>query len=105
MNDFLSKISEVMSDPEASRKIREIASSLSAGGSVPEGPAVSEDASAELSVPDLSSDGWTMPSASLHSRECALLSAVRPYLRSSRAEKIDSALRAIRIIDLLSTLR
>ena len=104
MNDFLSKISEVMSDPEASRKIREIASSLSAGGAATEEPALQE-ASSELSVSDAPLGGWTPPSVSLHRRECALLSAVRPYLRSSRAEKIDSALRAIRIIDLLSTLR
>ena len=104
MNDFLSNISEVMSDPEASRKIREIASSLSAGGATTEEPAL-PDSSSELSVADAPLGGWTPPAVSLHSRECALLSAVRPYLRSSRAEKIDSALRAIRIIDLLSTLR
>lgn len=114
MSDLFSKISEILSDPEASRKIRQIADSISSNSSVPSeeesqpdfSPA--EDASAEPLLPALTESIGalgTVPSAGPHSRDLQLLQAMRPYLRSSRAEKIDNAMKAIRMIDLLSALR
>ncbi len=110
MPDMFSKISEILSDPESARKIREIASSLSSsspesgGNEVP--PMEASDLPAlsagEPEVPDLLS-GFSGGGA--HSRDLALLYAMRPYLRASRAGKIDNAIKAIRVIDLLSALR
>ena len=113
MSDLFSKISEILSDPEASRKIRQIADSISSNSSVPPeeesqpdfSPA--EDASAEPLLPALTESLGSLGTVSSgpHSRDLQLLQAMRPYLRSSRAEKIDSAMKAIRMIDLLSALR
>ena len=102
MPDLFSKVSELLSDPESAQKIKSIAASLSGESS--------EESSADLSVP-LPEDGPTedlfpsfgLPSA--HSREINLLNALRPYLRASRADKVDRALKAIRVIDLLSRIR
>ncbi|MBP3300584.1 MAG: hypothetical protein J6M34_03680 [Clostridia bacterium] len=106
MSDLFSKVSELLSDPESAQKIKSIAASLSGEGSDP-----AEDSSESLPLPlpdEGASGGDLLPSfgvASSHSREINLLNALRPYLRSSRAEKVDRALKAIRVIDLLSRIR
>ncbi len=111
MPDLFSKISEILSNPESAQKIREIASTLSSSNPPPQTEdfpeSASEDlpalpASGALDFPDLLS-GFSGSGA--HSRDLALLYAVRPYLRASRAGKIDNAIKAIRVIDLLSALR
>ncbi len=112
MPDLFSKISEILSNPEAAQKIREIASTLSSSES---SPLPTEDFPESVSVdaPVLPASG-SLDSMDLfsgfsgsgaHSRDLALLNAVRPYLRASRAGKIDNAIKAIRVIDLLSALR
>lgn len=112
MADLFSKISEILSNPESAQKIREIASSISAGDSG------SAESSSDLSsaVPALApsdGDGFDVlgvlgglsSSGGTHSRDLALLNAMRPYLRASRAGKIDNVIKAIRMIDMLSALR
>lgn len=113
MPDLFSKISEILSNPESAQKIREIASTLSTSD-LSSAPSVSEGsdegipdvpalpASAEFDAMNLLS-GFSGGGA--HSRDLALLHAVRPYLRASRAGKIDNAIKAIRVIDLLTALR
>ena len=115
MPDLFSKISEILSNPEAAQKIREIASTLSSdapsGGGETGGESVPASLGTEL--PSLPASGGMdslnflsgLSSGGAHSRDLTLLNAVRPYLRSSRAGKIDNAIKAIRIIDLLSALR
>lgn len=111
MPDLFSKISEILSNPEAAQKIREIASTLSSSESAPPVEDFPESASDDL--PALPTSG-SLDSLNLlsgfsgsgaHSRDLALLHAVRPYLRASRAGKIDNAIKAIRVIDLLAALR
>lgn len=112
MPDLFSKVSEILSNPESAQKIREIASTLSSSGNqVPPAEDFPEShsddppalpASGSFDSMDLFS-GFTGSGA--HSRDLALLNAVRPYLRASRAGKIDNAIKAIRVIDLLSALR
>ncbi len=115
MDDMISKISELLSDPSQAEKIKQIAASLAGNG---ESTALS-DLSSEISLPDTgkttsdqsnalgsvlnSSD--TRPTNENMSRNIALLKAITPYLRSSRASKISSAIKAIQIIDILSKVR
>ena len=104
MPDLFSKISEIMSNPEAAQKIKEIASSLaSESSSAPLPPPAEEESVAASSAPVSALNLFSGISA--HSREVALLNAVRPYLRSSRAERLNGAIKAIRVIDMLSGLR
>lgn len=111
MPDLFSKISEILSNPESAQKIREIASTLSSSDSSQ--PVENFPESGSDNLPTLPASG-SLDSLNLlsgfsgsgaHSRDLALLHAVRPYLRSSRAGKIDNAIKAIRVIDLLSALR
>ena len=105
MSDLFSKVSELLSDPESARKIQSIAASLSGENSSPE-PA--DTLPIPLSESGDSGEALPLPSfdfSSSHSREVNLLNAIRPYLRASRAEKVDRALKAIRVIDLLSRIR
>jgi hypothetical protein len=102
VSDLFSKVSELLSDPKAAGAIRQIAASVSS----PEGG----EADAEPVLPELPSEGapsvGDLPfSLSSHRREVDLLNAMRPYLRASRADKVDRALKAIRMIDLLSNFR
>ena len=81
MSDLFSKISEILSDPEASRKIRQIADSISSNSSVPSeeesqpdfSPA--EDASAETLLPALTESLGSLGTVSSgpHSRDLQLL--------------------------------
>ncbi len=109
MPDLFSKVSELLSNPESAQKIRQIASSLASS----EDSSEPSDAVPAEGLPAVSSDNADLTglfsglssSVGGHSREMALLNAVRPYLRSSRAGKIDRAIKAIRVIDMLSNLR
>ena len=106
LSDLFSKVSELLSDPDSAQKIKSIAASLSGGGS--ESSEEFSDSRALVSSDEGASGGDLLPSfgfTSSHSREVNLLNALRPYLRSSRAEKVDRALKAIRVIDLLSRIR
>ena len=103
MPDLFSKISEIMSNPEAAQKIKEIASSLASESSSAPLPPPAEESVAASSEPVSALNLFSGISA--HSREVALLNAVRPYLRSSRAERLNGAIKAIRVIAMLSGLR
>ncbi|MBO5248834.1 MAG: hypothetical protein J6B54_06085 [Clostridia bacterium] len=114
MPDLFSKISEILSNPESAQKIREIASTLSTSDLPSPAPSVPEES--EDGIPDVPAlpasaglDTMNLLSSfsggGTHSRDLALLHAVRPYLRASRAGKIDNAIKAIRVIDLLTALR
>lgn len=112
MPDLFSKISEILSNPESAQKIREIASTLSSPGNG-DSPAEDFPESLPADAPALPASGSFdfadlfsgFSGSGSHSRDLALLNAVRPYLRASRAGKIDNAIKAIRVIDLLSALR
>lgn len=109
MDDMLSKISELLSDPEQAEKIRRIADSLSGNG-VDASEAFSEE-STPVSAPSGEDNlfssflGNGNLSNGRMSRNIALLQAITPYLRPSRASKISSAIKAIQIIDILSKAR
>ncbi len=111
MPDLFSKVAEILSNPESAQKIKEIAAGLSDSSvSDPSSESVDDSFSVESSsIPNQGLDSLNLPSGGFssggHFRELALLNAMRPYLRSSRAGKIDNAIKAIRVIDFLSALR
>ena len=124
MDDMISKISELLSDPAQAEKIKQIAGSLAGMGSgngTVETPSFSETASEENDPPSVpvssfssgNSDNMLSSlfgsgndlSSDRMSRNIALLHAITPYLRPSRASKISSAIKAIQIIDILSKAR
>ena len=101
MSDLFSKVSELLSDPKAAGAIRQIAASVSS----PEGGESDTESALPPPAPESSPLGDLPFSLGAHRREVDLLNAMRPYLRASRADKVDRALKAIRMIDLLSNFR
>ncbi|MBO5300361.1 MAG: hypothetical protein J6B51_09865 [Clostridia bacterium] len=121
MDDMISRISELLSDPAQAEKIKQIAASLADSGGGDGGSSVnafSDTSTAEKEFSDSrfsqsastdmlsslfsSSDSF---SSDRMSRNITLLNAITPYLRPSRASKISSAIKAIQIIDILSKAR
>ncbi len=109
---MFSKISEILANPETAQKIREIASSLSDSSGGNETAAdISQPVDGGNEAPSaMASGNGILPllghgNEGGHSRDLALLQAIRPYMRQTRAGKIDTAIRAIRMIDMLKALR
>lgn len=97
--DLLSGISRLLEDPEASKKVRELAGGFGVGGSSEEYAPTSGSADTDQISRLLG--GLKMQS----SREVVLLRAIEPYMRPSRAEKIRSAIKAIQVIGILNALQ
>lgn len=116
MSDFEDKINSVLSDPESMQQILSLARSL--GASIPS-PESSGENSTEQEAdpppkddnPDLSSllgslgnidpkimntimGVMTQLNSETNSKHDALFSALRPYLRDERQEKLDKAVKA-----------
>ena len=103
MDNMISRLSEILDDPEQAEKIKQIAASMMSHSS--------DDAiKPEITVPSESSAPISRSYEKLfatvnYSKNANLLNAIKPYMRSSRAEKISSALKALEMIDLLSKLK
>ena len=107
MDDMISRISSILDDPEQAAKIKQIAASMM--GNSPSETEHTED-TVPISVSEtpqssvMSSYGKLLSSMNC-SKNVTLLNAIRPYMRSSRAEKIGSAIKAMEMIELLSKLK
>lgn len=118
MDNMISRISEILDDPVQAEKIKQIAGSMMAGtdSSKSNSKEVSESdmektpTESSLSVPSdvgkVSGGGFEKYfSPAKSSRSITLLNAIKPYMRSSRAEKIVSAVKAMEMIELISKLK
>ena len=100
MDDFESKLTEVLSDPESMQKIFSIAQSLGVG--IPNEQAKEETPAEDTSLlPDLSmlsTLGKLMQSQNTtDTRHTELLNALRPFLRPERQQSLDRALRMAKL--------
>ena len=94
MEDLESKLSSILSDPDAMAGILSMAQSLGLGAPEPSQEASSpggEDAQPDPVAGLLSAAGR------LTGKETSLLQALRPFLRESRRSKLDRAIQAARI--------
>ena len=99
---MMSKLSDILSDPDSAEKIKQVASSLFSG----EPSGTSADSSAGGVGFDMAKLSQMISGVSAqHSREVNLLRAIMPYMRKSRADKISSAIKAIQVISILSALK
>ena len=111
MDDLFSRVSEVLSDPQAAEKIRQVAASLSQGKELPDLPVDAAESAAGEGASSSDVPGGigkvlaTLNGGGKHGKEIDLLRAVKPYLRDSRAERVDGVIRAIRMLDMLSGLQ
>ena len=94
MEDLESKISDILSDPDAMAGILSMAKSLGLGASEPtETPPPADQDNA---IPDTVA-GLLSAAGHLNGKQAALLQALRPFLKESRRRKIDRAMQAARI--------
>lgn len=111
MDDMISRISSILDDPEQAAKIKQIAASMLGDTAAPTEPIEinSEDNSSvptdEATQSQVSRSYEKLFSTMNCSKNVTLLNAIRPYMRSSRAEKIGSAIKAMEMIELLSKLK
>lgn len=114
MDDMLSRISDILNNPEAANKLKQIASSLVD----PSSHEADSAASSDLSLPEKgendSSSGLSLDklasafsgfNSNSNDKNVLLLNAIRPYMRESRAGKINTAIKAIQIINILSNFK
>ena len=112
MDDMISRLSSILDDPEQAEKIKKIAASMMGGASEEKTePQATEEPNeplpvmAETLTPPKSNSYGKIFSSMGCSKNVSLLNAIRPYMRSSRAEKIGSAIKAMEMIELLSKLK
>ncbi len=115
MDDFFGKMQELLSDPESMKQISELAQMLqndSDAASVP--PSVPESQSSAESndacgIPFdpmmLMKIGELMGSAQKQDENTALLMALRPHLRQERRDRVDRAVRLLRLITVWGTMK
>lgn len=113
MDDMLSRISEILSNPEAAGKLKDIASSM--GGNSSQN--VENEESSEFPIQEsrgaFNDSGFDMAKMNSmlsgfgggNNKNIALLNAIRPYMRKERSDKISSAIKAIQVISILSNLK
>ena len=110
MDDMISKISSILDDPEQAAKIKQIASSMMGGDSQENIQTERERVEEQTAGTPPAQIKSTAPYDKLFStmncsKNVTLLNAIRPYMRSSRAEKIGSAIKAMEMMELLSKLK
>lgn len=115
MDDMISRISSILDDSEQVEKIKQIAASMMGGSenkTSEQAEAQAVNTSSVDSIPAISgetisrSQSYSKLFSSINcTKNISLLNAIRPYMRSSRAEKIGSAIKAMEMIELLSKIK
>lgn len=115
MDDMISRISSILDDSEQVEKIKQIAASMMGNNddkNTEQGEVSTENIPKVETTPAISGDtvsrsqSYARIFSSINcTKNISLLNAIRPYMRSSRAEKIGSAIKAMEMIELLSKIK
>ncbi len=104
MDDLSEKISALLSDPSALQSIRNMASSLIDGEEKEKPKGIDS-----VAAPNIDMGKIMMLMNKINSSEnderTRLLLALRPHLSEKRREKVDKAVKILKLIDLLPLLR
>lgn len=108
--DIGQMLQSVLNDPEQMGKITAMAQSLMGGEAKPDTPQAPEPAAASVSTAApfseaklLSAIAGMMGQKNEQSRSAALLSAMRPYMRPEKQEKLDRAMQIARMVRIAGT--
>ena len=110
MDDIAGKISELLSSPDGMDKIKSLADSLFSSGTPTQSNADKQPSDGGFSLPDGLDIGKLMTVASAFSNQKAdrrseLLLALKPHLSSERCERVDKAVKFLKIAALLPLLK
>ena len=112
MEDIQEKLSALLSDPDGMNKIKTIAESLFNGDDAKKTPTPEPDTpqSSDFSLPDGFDISKIMGLMSVfnsnrNDRRSELLLALKPHLSVERREKVDKAVKLLKIVSLLPVLK
>ena len=104
MEDLNEKLTRLLSSPEGMEKIQSVMAAL--GGTAPqaEPPPTSTPAESGADMATLSRLLPLLGQINRENEDTRLLSALRPYLHGSRAEKLEESMRLMKLMQLLPLL-
>lgn len=108
MDDLSAKLSELLNDPESMNRVRQMAEGLLGGSDEPEPPARGSSGLGDMLGADelqaVMSIVSRMKSSGDDSRT-QLLYALRPHLSEERRERADTAIKILKLLDVLPLLK
>lgn len=104
MDELSQKLAEILNDPESMNRVREMAEDIL--GNKPE-PDPQEDLSNFLSNSDLINVMNLVSKLNTNSGDSrtTLLSALKPHLSEPKRDKVDTAIKILRLLELLPILK
>lgn len=106
MDDFASKITDLLNDPEGLNQISQLASSLMSGNE--KKPSDEQGLNLPFDVSQMGSIMKVMSAVKQQSQDdnnTRLLIALKPHLSKERGEKVDKAISLLKIVKLLPILK
>ena len=107
-DDITEKIQSLLSDEESMKQIQELAAMFSGGGNSSEQPSAENNNAEENSE----NGGFNplaimqlMGSLSVQDKNCDLLMALRPHLSHEKQQKIDRAVKMLKLYNIFITMR
>lgn len=101
MDELQSRLAEILNDPESMNRVREMAQGLFSGEQQNEPPSALADANEMQQIIRLVSKFKNQGD----DHRTRLLEALKPNLSEPKQEKVDTAIKLLKIIDMLPTLR
>ena len=105
MDELGAKLSEILSDPESMNRVREMAESILNQKSEPEPE--KDDLSALTDIGEISQIMGLVSRLQSQNNDprAALLTALKPHLSETKREKVDTAIKILRLLDLLPLIK
>ena len=103
MDDFESKLGQILGNPEMMGKIMAMAQSFGGQEAPPEPPPQQETAMPEIDFATVQKLTGLMGKAGVDSNQKALLSALSPYISGNRIHKLENAMRAAKLAGVATT--
>ena len=105
MDDLSAKLSEILSDPESMSRVREMAESILSEKPQPEPQKPDFSALADIGEISQIMGLVSKLQSSNDDPRAALLSALKPHLSEAKREKVDTAIKILRLLDLLPLIK
>lgn len=103
MSELQDAMRQIMSDPEAMRKVRSLGEQLGLGQSKPAEPPPAPEGGEMMSA--ISKLAPLLSASKPDDETAALLNALRPFLSGEKLERLNSAQRLLRIIQIIPLIK
>ena len=103
MDDFESKLGQILGNPEMMGKIMSMAQSFGGQDTPSEEPPQQEESVPEFDLAAIQKLTGLMGKAGVDRQQKALLAALSPYVSPSRVQKLEKAMRAAKLAGVATT--